>query len=186
MKRVFAAIKIIPEENFLRIYYGLKNSCKNDKINWVKPENIHITLKFFGEIEEEKLPHIFMEFQGIAKNHPAFKLKLEDVGIFGSSYKPRVIWFGINHNESLQTLAIDVIESMDKIGFLKDRQNFVPHLTIGRIKYIDNKTLFSEKISRLKSTFIQESTVIEFHFYESRLSSSGPVYDTLGKFNLSF
>ena len=55
MKRLFAAIKVTPDENFLKIYYGLMKGLHFAKINWVKPENMHLTLKFFGETPEEKI-----------------------------------------------------------------------------------------------------------------------------------
>ncbi len=105
-----------------------------------------------------------------------FQLSLANVGIFGSHYKPRVIWFGIDKCTEMENLAADVIEKMHNIGFLKDRQNFVPHLTIGRIKIIDNKQQFSEIISKYENCEIQETTISKFCLFESILSSSGPTY----------
>jgi len=109
MKRIFAAIKLHPSDNFLQVYNDLKTSCKFDKINWVVPENIHITLKFFGETEEDKIEDINSILSDMSFRHSPFTLKLSDVGIFGSSYKPRVIWFGINKNQKLQNLAVGVM-----------------------------------------------------------------------------
>lgn len=185
MKRLFAAIKITPDENFLRIYYNLKNSCKYDKINWVNPENIHITLKFFGETEENRIEQISSLLREVSTNHPSFKIGLQDIGIFGSHYKPRVIWFGIKKSRELESLASIVHDRMDNIGFIKDRQNFVPHLTIGRIKFIDNKQRFSELIQKNNSIQIQELNITEFYLFESILSSSGPKYHFVDKYDLS-
>ena len=184
MKRLFAAIKITPSENFLHLYYQLISSCKYDRINWVKPENIHITLKFFGETGNEQINQIDQKFQFISKNHKPFTLNLQDVGIFGSSYKPKVIWFGIQDNINLQKLATDILDKMEMIGFPKDRQNFVPHLTIGRIKFLDNKNQFSKKITSLKSRYIQDIYISEFYLFESILGSTGPTYNTINKYNL--
>ncbi|MFU8845056.1 MAG: 2'-5' RNA ligase family protein, partial [Bacteroidales bacterium] len=58
MKRLFAAIKVMPDEEFMRVFMTLKRDLKNEKIKWVDPENIHITLKFFGETPESKIPLI--------------------------------------------------------------------------------------------------------------------------------
>jgi len=185
MKRLFAAIKITPDENFLRIYFSLISLCKYDKINWVKPENIHITLKFFGETAEDRIESIKSKLSEISNQHKPFQLNLSNVGIFGSYYKPRVIWFGIGKNEALEKLANEVLDKMNDIGFLRDRQNFVPHLTVGRIKFIDDKNRFSERIEKYESTDIQQIQVESIYLFESKLSSSGPEYRILEKFNLN-
>lgn len=184
MKRLFAAIKIQHDENFMRIYYGLKNQCKYDKINWVKPENIHITLKFFGETTEDKIEPVISELNEIANRHKPFDISLANVGIFGSHYKPRVIWFGIEDNESLKNLGIEILNKMNDVGFNQDRQNFVPHLTIGRIKHIDNKDRFSSIIAKYGQLEIQKNSINSFYLFESKLSSSGPEYHIIKNFNL--
>ena len=184
MKRLFAAIKINPSESFLQTYYGLKANLRNDKIKWVNIKNIHITLKFFGETPEDQIPEIVEKLKSIAANHPHFKLNIKDIGIFGSSYKPRVIWFGIEENERLIKLVKDVLSGMDDIGFKQDRQNFVPHLTIGRIKFIDDKNRFQQVIDKYKSTEIQKQEVTGFNLYESILKQEGPEYKVIEKFIL--
>ncbi len=184
MKRIFVALKIHPSEKFLTIYDELKSACRNDKIKWVEPYNIHMTLKFLGETEEDKIGSIRNVLSGISFRNQSFELKLKDVGIFGSSYKPRVIWFGIEENESLINLANDVLDQMHDLGFEKDRQNFVPHLTIGRIKFIDNKRTFQEVINKYRSIKIQEQKVDQFYLIESILRQQGPEYKILESFLL--
>lgn len=186
MKRLFAAIKITPDENLLRVYYDLKKQCIHDRINWVKPENIHITLKFFGETNESKADEISSLLNDLSVQHKPFNLSLANVGIFGSSYKPKVIWIGIHESEPLQYLATDIIDRMEGIGFLKDRQNFVPHLTIGRIKMIDNKNRFSHYISEYNSIDVQKIDIYKFYLYESVLSSIGPTYNIINQYNLNY
>ena len=184
MKRIFAAIRINPVDQFVRIYEDLKSSCSHDKIKWVELYNIHITLKFFGETDERKIESIKELLAKIADNHSSFSLNINDVGIFGSSYKPRVIWFGIEKSERLISLANDVLDQVHDLGFEKDRQNFVPHLTIGRIKFIDNKRRFQEVINKCKSVEIQEQKVDQFYLIESILRQQGPEYKILESFQL--
>ena len=105
MKRLFAAIKVNPSEGFLKAYYGLQTNLRNEKIKWANIDNIHITLKFFGETTEEKIPGIKDKLESIAAKHSSFSIDIKDIGIFGSSYKPRVIWFGINENKSLTKVS---------------------------------------------------------------------------------
>ena len=184
MKRIFAAIRINPVDQFVRIYEDLKSSCPLDKIKWVELENIHITFQFFGETDERKIESIKELLAKIADTHSSFSLNINDVGIFGSSYKPRVIWFGIEKSEQLISLAADVLDQVQSLGFVRDRQNFVPHLTIGRIKFIEDKKRFQEVISRYESIEIQEQKVDQFYLIESILRQQGPEYKILESFHL--
>jgi len=182
MKRIFAAIKVHPGEEFQHIYSELKAGSHYDKVTWVNPTNIHITLKFFGETGEDKIPAISNRLKEIASKYSTFSMLLRGIGIFGSSYKPRVVWIGIDPNPTLVGLGQDILNEMESLGFERDRQNFVPHLTLGRIKYIDNKQRFFELIGKFKEVKIATETVNEFHLIESKLSPTGPSYDVLDTF----
>ena len=126
MKRLFAAIKVIPDDNFMKLYYRLLKDLDGNHINWVKPDNMHITLKFFGETEESRIGGICEIMDGISLIHKPFSFHLKDIGIFGSRYKPRVIWFGIENPEQIINLGVDLLQKLETAGFENDRQNFVP------------------------------------------------------------
>ena len=184
MKRLFAAIKIHPSETFISLLYQFKQVLRNENIKWVEPNNIHITLKFFGETEESRIAEIIERLNMVAAKHKPFKFYIKGAGVFGSSYDPRVIWFGIKENKELQNLSTDVLNSMEKIGWAKDRQNFVPHLTMGRIKHIADKTKLKELVNKYKDVDIQEENLNEFYLYESILKPQGPIYTILDTFTL--
>ena len=184
MKRLFAAVRIQPSDEFLKTYSSLKTGLKFCRITWVKPENIHVTLKFFGETEEKRIPEISRVLKEVASSHKPFASELVNVGIFGSSYSPKVIWFGIENAEPFKKLGADVLQSLEPIGWEVDRQNFVPHLTIGRIKEIPDKQLFQKLIDQHKKTWMQEVQVGEFHLYESILNREGPVYKIVESYKL--
>ena len=184
MKRLFAAIKITPHENFLKIYYRLLKSFDEDRIKWVETNNLHITLKFFGETSEDSIDPICEVISKVSDTHIPFQFIVKDIGIFGSSYNPRVIWFGIEKNESIKSLGIDIHKSLESIGFTNERQNFVPHLTVGRIKEIKHKRSFQQRIDRFKGFHIQVVDVKELFLFESVLTSSGPVYEVIERFPL--
>jgi 2'-5' RNA ligase len=154
------------------------------RITWVKPESIHITMKFFGETMENCIPDIGKVLREVAMRHQPFTSELVNVGIFGSSYNPKVIWFGMEKAEPLKDLAADVLQALETIGWEHDRQNFVPHLTIGRIKSIPDKRLFQSVIDEHKKTWMQEIQVSEFHLYESILRSEGPIYNVVETYKL--
>jgi RNA 2',3'-cyclic 3'-phosphodiesterase len=185
MKRLFVAVKVHPSPDFLDTYNSLKSGLKFCRITWVKPESIHITLKFFGETEEKRIQEISRVLREVAARHQPFASELVNVGIFGSSYAPKVIWFGIENSEPLKILGADVLQSLEPIGWEVDRQNFVPHLTVGRIKEIPDKQLFQKIIDQHKKTRMQDIRVSEFHLYESTLLRDGPVYKVLESYKLS-
>lgn len=183
MKRLFAGIKLTPDKNLLKTFDTLRYALQWEKISWVKPENFHITLKFFGKTPEEKLPDIQKALQEVASGYQTFTLTMTGTGIFGSSYKPRVIWFGTENNETLKQLGEKILNALDEAGFPRDRQNFVPHLTIGRIRKIEHKKNFQEAITAHRHDFLQECTVDKIILYESLLKPGGVVYKPLMKFS---
>jgi 2'-5' RNA ligase len=184
MKRIFTAIKVHPGEEFLRVFEDLKNNCRRDRITWVDPKNIHLTLKFFGETEEERIPAISSLLSRIAGRFNPFEMRLKGTGVFGSAYKPRVVWIGIDKNPVLISLGQEIIDSMESLGFKKDRQNFVPHLTLGRIKHIDDKKRFAELIGKYKDSIIATETVNEICLIESKLTPKGPLYKVLDRYDM--
>ena len=95
MKRLFAAIKIHPSPKYISTFNELTTSLKHERIKWVEPENMHLTLKFFGETEENKIADIQLALSNAVSKSRTFTLKFSDTGIFGSRYDPRVVWFGI-------------------------------------------------------------------------------------------
>ena len=184
MKRLFAAIKVHPTETFLAKYYALMRPLRGEAIKWVDPQNIHITLRFFGETPDQDIGGIAAALKRPAAGIPPFNLDICDTGIFGSSYKPRVIWFGIGQNEVLTTLAENIKHELAVIGLLPDSQNFVPHLTIARIKYLTDKKGFQRLIDLHQSGPIHKEEVKEFHLFESILRPQGPLYKIIESFEL--
>ena len=184
MKRIFAAIKITPDENFLNVYYQLVKSLKQEGIKWVKPENFHLTLKFFGEIPDDRIDIICDELDDITLSSGPFNINIRKTGVFGSRYNPKVIWFGIEDNGHLAELAEKVLSGMDKTGFTRDRQNFVPHLTVGRIRKLTDKERFHRVIKKFAEAELMKTHVGEIYLYESHLKPRGPVYEILEKFSL--
>ena len=184
MKRLFAAIKIIPDEQFLKLYWSLRNSLKHEKIKWVEEENLHLTLKFFGETFDEKIDLICEVLDNFVIDCEPFELQLENVGIFGSSYNPKVIWFGINQFSELQFLHQTITENLKTIGYYPDRQNFVPHLTVARIRKLNDKKLFQKIIDKHKTGLIQKIKIKKLYLFESILLPEGPIYNVIEEYSL--
>jgi len=175
-KRLFAAIKILPDKNFLDQLDRLKSELGHEKIKWVENHNIHVTLKFFGETDERKIPEIAGVLKKVAGENITFCFRLHSLGIFGSRYDPRVVWIGIEPYDRLVKLMMDLHNELKTIGYEPGRQNLVPHLTLGRIKEIKDKQLFQHTIENFKEISSPEMIAKEFLLYESILKKEGPVY----------
>ncbi len=184
MKRLFLAIKILPTDNFMDVYSSLKNELKHEKIKWVEPYNLHLTLKFFGETEDEKIDSIIEKISESVSRTEQFSFEVEEIGIFGSSYNPKVLWAGISGSKNIINLENLISEGLSEIGYVKDRQNFVPHLTLGRIKYLSDKTLFQLIVDDYKNEYFQEQKIGELYLFESILKKEGPQYSIVKSFHL--
>jgi len=184
MKRLFTAIKFHPSDTLLEVFRSLKENLREEKIKWVEEYNLHMTLKFFGDTEETRIPAIRQALKAAAERSAGFELELKGTGIFGSRYDPRVVWFGIEPCPGLQNLYENLWAELNKLSYVPDSQNFVPHLTIGRIKYIRNKRFFQEVVQRYKEEIIQKETVGEMYLFESILQPTGPIYKVVDSFLL--
>lgn len=185
MKRLFIAIHHEPTENLLSLLNQLKVNLSNDQINWVRPENMHLTLKFLGETPAQKIPLLSKRLLETAQRNKPFQVQFDRTGIFGSRYDPRVIWLGTQHtHQAMAQLAEDVLETLSIEGFSRDRQNFVPHLTLGRVKRLTDKKHFQAVVQAIPQRIYLESAVDQFILFESILRKEGPVYQVLQCFGL--
>ena len=188
MVRAFLAIDL-PQELKKKLSNLDKIDIPKDiKIKWVEEENFHITLKFFGNIKETLLEKLFKEIQKSAQEHNFFQLSLNEVGFFPQKKTPRVVWIGINtHDNTLFEIhrALKKIFKKFKLGEEKD---FHPHITLFRVKTIRDLKSFNSYLEQIseKAKAIKGFTfkVNELIFFESILSSKGPVYRPLYKVKL--
>jgi len=174
MKRLFVAIDIVPDDTFIKLYKELRSSSTRlDKVNWVEPDLLHLTLKFIGETVADELPAIEDSLQIACKDIPPFTLNIGRIGLFGSRYKPRVLWFGVDECEPLQSLHHAIEKQMKKQGFPYSVGNFVPHLTLARINSIDDKRLFLNTVKEHQTASIQQLNVQDIVLYESVFKRHG-------------
>jgi len=184
MKRLFLAIKIDPAEEFYRIYYSFRTKLKNEKINWVEPHNMHLTIKFFGETHEHQIMTITNAVSAALTITVPFKISMKNCGVFGSSYHPKVIWFGFENTEPLVKIYSLIKQELLRAGFEYDRQNFVPHLTIARIKNLEQKAALKSMVTGFSGKDIQDVNVDKLLLFESILHPKGPEYIPVWEFQL--
>ncbi|MEK6841104.1 MAG: RNA 2',3'-cyclic phosphodiesterase [Nanoarchaeota archaeon] len=176
--RTFIAI-FLPKE-ILDYLYEIENKLKKElpgKINWVAKKNLHFTLKFLGNIDEKNINSIKERLKRI--RFSSFKINLDKIGVFPNEEFIRVIWIGLKSKELLDLQKLIDYELLDL--FSKD-QNFVTHLTLGRVKNIQDKDKFK------KNLYIniedKEFEVNEFCLVKSELHKEGPSYEILERFKL--
>lgn len=164
-------------------FAGMRQSLRHEAIKWVEEHNIHVTLKFFGDTPENDIPAISGVLQKRAAQTPPLTLRLAGLGIFGSSYAPRVVWAGIEPYAALAALMKAVHEDLRTIGYEPDRQNIVPHLTLGRIRELRDRNLFNRTLDYYRGIASLPMRIEEVVLYESILRREGPEYVALGRFN---
>lgn len=183
-KRLFLAIKIQPDREFLDSLNQLNKSLKHEQIRWVNTENLHLALRFFGETPIDRIQRIKDAVSKAFDKQSFFRMDLGNLGIFGSSYQPKVIWLGVRDPAILRQIESRRNMELQLIGFIRDRQNFVPHLSIGRIRRLKDKAIFSKVIEEFKEVFSQKSIVEELIIYESILQEKGSIYKVIQRFDL--
>lgn len=183
-KRLFCAIKIKPSVDFIECYRYLRNELSVSNIAWIPNDNLHLTLKFLGEVDSCTIPDIVSLLQIVANRNICFRFSVCGVSHFLSGSVPSVIWFGIEHDTFLSKLFTDVDRSMTDLGFARERRLFSPHLTIGRVKYIHDNCVLNDFIEQFRGVCFQKVDVFEFILFESVLMSSGAVYVPIKNFDL--
>ncbi|RMG55221.1 MAG: RNA 2',3'-cyclic phosphodiesterase [Acidobacteria bacterium] len=104
-------------------------------VSWVRPQNIHLTLKFLGHIEPHRIPEILGAIRPMVTRHPPFTLVPEGRGVFPHTRSPRVFWLGIRDDSGvLSALQEEIERTLEPLGFPREKRPFTPHLTIGRVR----------------------------------------------------
>lgn len=185
-KRTFLALSIPCSTEFPALIEKLKKNLQHeDYINYVKTNQIHLTLKFLGNTPEEDIPAIIEACRNVAKKHQPFKMDFDRTGLFGSNRVPRVLWLGIKEQpQALFDLEADLLDAFDGLGYLRDRQNFVPHLTICRIKQLVDKQFFLKVYNNIEQKTYLHADVKDLVYFQSFLQSTGPFYKVLKKIPL--
>lgn len=184
MKRVFIAVKIEPEEELLKMFSSFKNGLKNESIKWTETSNVHITLVFLGDTEEQRIKEIDQLLKGICSGYGEFEVILAGAGVFRSISDPRVIWAGISYSKELADLNKAITVRLHETGTRIEERIFNPHLTLGRIKRIHEVSILSGIIKNYTNKEIQRIRVKEIILFESILRPEGPIYKPLGTYLL--
>ncbi len=147
----------------------------------VEPENIHITIRFLGEVTLNMVDKIFEEMKKI--QFKPFPMQLTGIGVFPSLNYPRVLWAGIAQGaEQLQNIVNQIEPKLQSLGFPPDHNAFSPHLTIARVRSARNKPQLVEFVTKNAKYNFGEMEAKCLQLKRSELTPKGPIYSTLREY----
>jgi 2'-5' RNA ligase len=151
----------------------------------VNPEKIHLTIKFFGSVEESRIDSIFKSIEEPIRDTSPFSIKVRGIGAFPNLRNPRVIWMGLaDGREVLISLQKQIEAQLEKIGFEPEDRPFEPHLTLGRMKSSRGKEELVGRMEKHKEEEFGDLKVERVVLFKSDLRPSGPIYTPLGDVKL--
>ena len=182
--RAFIAVEIPPEihKAIESKTAPLRAALNTSPVRWVPTGNIHLTLKFLGDVSPANIEILSQMLSVEVSQHQTFEMKFGRLGAFPNPRRPRVIWIGIQAPDELEALQHGIESAAAKLGYLAEKRPFSPHLTIGRVKQNAGSTgaqkirqaLEDTKIGSLGST-----RVTDVHLFKSDLKPAGAVYTKL-------
>ena len=177
-ERIKAAIS--EQQHDLRTAAGV-TSRRNEDMKWTRPEGIHLTLKFLGEISATQVNQVTEALAGLGGFEP-FAVQVKGFGFFPDVRRPRVFWVGVDAPPALGHLACRVETAMEGLGFAAERRTFSPHLTLARFSVSRPRPELVALLEHKSELILGHFEVSEFFLFESRLSSSGAHYQKLARF----
>ena len=150
------------------------------RITWAKPGNLHMTLKFLGDTDEELVPEVTRAMDEAAARHAPFRVRVRGAGGFPDMRRPRVLWLALEAGAGEMTrLAEDVDDALLAAGFPRDGRQFTPHLTVGRVKVAGRGADFDAAAARVDGRDAGACEIDRVTLYRSVLNPDGPVYTRL-------
>lgn len=187
--RSFIAIELSQEfKNFLEHIQSKLKPAGAD-VRWIEPKNIHLTLKFLGDIDDLQLTQISEILEKVSKKMSRFSIGLSSLGLFPGPNSPRIIWMGIGQgNQQTKEIAQELEEELSRIGIAKEERAFTSHITIGRVKSNLNRDKLVRKITEVETEVEKLKPALlpitEISLLKSTLTPKGPIYEILTETSL--
>jgi 2'-5' RNA ligase len=182
--RAFIAIDLpVPIQDTIQIQTRrLRESLDSSVVRWTPAHNIHLTLKFLGDVSPANLELLREMLTREAEQHPAFEMRVAHLGSFPTARRPRVIWVGLHAPAILESLQRGIEAAAARLGYAPEERPFSPHLTIGRVRQ-NLSAQDSQKIrvalETMKIGELGTARVDCAHLYKSDLQPGGSVYTKL-------
>lgn len=176
--RAFVAVFPPPEVRKKALVSARRLPSAN-RVRWARPENVHLTLKFLGDVREEALDGLSAALGEICAGHTPFDAALAGLGAFPSARRARVLWAGVGAgSDRLRSLAADIDAALAPLGFEREKRPYIPHLTLGRVRGQPASFDLPSSIEDLGFR------VRHVELMESALTAEGAIYRTVDTFAL--
>ena len=187
--RLFVALEIpaAVRDNlavFLSDMHKLPDQLEEKRVRWVRPENLHVTLKFIGEVADAKLDGIRAALSTVHSD-ASLDLRVHGLGFFPDEKRPTVLWTGFDASTNLPTLAGDIERALTPQGIEKEKRAFVAHLTLARFAAPGPHGQLLAAIRENGERDFGSFRAREFHLIQSTLKPAGAEYTTLQSFRFS-
>jgi 2'-5' RNA ligase len=184
MLRTFIAVEIPPriQSAIAQSTASLKNTLPKTLVRWVAPQNVHLTLKFLGEVSSTNLELLAETVRMEAASHGTFLMSVGGLGAFPTPRRARVIWIGLEAPPALEFLQRGMEAAAAKLGYAPEERPFSPHLTIGRVGQNVSAADLQHIRSMLGTTKVGEIGTVRVeavHIFKSDLRPGGSVYTHL-------
>jgi RNA 2',3'-cyclic 3'-phosphodiesterase len=151
------------------------------RARWVRPENLHVTLKFIGHVDAARLDAIRARLSQVRSDSPV-DVRFRGLGFFPVEKHPRVLWAGMEASPNLAALANDIDQQLEPLGIARETRAFTPHLTLARFDPPGISDKLRAAIQKNTACEFGAFRTNEFHLIESKLKPSGAEYTTLQSF----
>jgi len=145
-------------------------------VRWVPTENMHLTVKFLGDVRDDLIPMIKERLLPLGIHHQPFTVDVRGAGAFPNLRTPNVLWIGIEASERLKSLFMEIDISLSEIGFVREDRKFSPHLTVGRVRDRRGIDPIVKELATYKDAFFGTIEVREILLMKSVLKPSGAEY----------
>ncbi len=179
--RCFIAIKM-PAEATERLREAQERlQAAEPEWKWVDPTTFHITLKFLGYVERERLDLTWLNVQAVVQGTLQFSVALRGLGVFPGIRAPRVAWAGISQGgEEMAALAVGIEEVCSRHGFEPEKRPFSPHLTLGRARLPRPSPTLAAVVGEFAQTELGGGKIDEVLLMQSTLQRTGAIYTVIG------
>ena len=178
--RTFFAVELSTEitTGVRRIQQGLQGYAAG--VRWVRPEGIHLTLRFLGEVAADRIEGIVSRAEQCVQAINSFTIGIKGCGGFPTAKNPRVIWIGV-HDQSgaLKRLQARVEAGMVELGFLREERSYAPHLTLGRLHPGKGQRMIAQALEAIRESDLGQMKVREICLFRSHLKPTGAEYTKL-------
>lgn len=188
MADIRSFIAVVVDEGIIARLAALQGELRHTDapVAWVRPEGMHLTLKFLGDVPEARIPDIGEALRAVAGNWEPFRISVEGTGAFPNLRRPRVVWADVREGrETLIELAGAVDAALTGLGFPPEDRPFSPHLTLGRVKVPGRLEALTAQVESHAQDYFGEMTVGEVILFQSELSPKGAKYTSLQRSALS-